>query len=141
MLSQVINAQVKGRAKARIPTLKQQSSFRDQESEPRESEDEREYYEDSTPESALQYSNSNQPQDEQNRVILVSNDDEYNGLFGQPTPSTRSRADINRPVSRTTSNIARTKDVQKETIQTIRNYSKVNDDGSFTFGNLFDIIK
>lgn len=136
MLSPVINAQIRGRTRGQITTYKQQTSSRVQENEPRDNEDEADYDEDSTPESALQYYNSNQPQDQHNRVILVSNDNEFNGLYGQPTPSTRSRNDFSRPLSKSTSNIARTKDVQKETIQTIRNYSKVNDDGSFTFGNL-----
>lgn len=134
MLSQTVNTQVRGRTRIRTNALRQQPAQRVQESEPQENEDAAEYDEDSTPEPALQYYSTSQGQDEQNRVVLVATDDEYNGLYGRPTPATRSRADYNRPALKTTAS-ARTKDIApKETVQTIRNYSKVNDDGSFTFG-------
>lgn len=117
----------------------QQQQQRQQDEEVEEGGD---YDDDSTPEPALQYYTTSQGQDEQNRVVLVSSDDEYglyNGKYGRTTPATRSRADFARPVPKSTSSAAaaaaRTKDIApKETVQTIRNYSKVNDDGSFTFG-------
>lgn len=140
MLSQIVNAQVRGRQRIR-PTAaalrqQQQAQRIQQENEQREAEEGGDYDEDSTPEPALQYY-STQGQDEQNRVVLVSTDDEYNGVYGRPTQAApRSRADYSRPVPKSTSSAtARSKDIApKETVQTIRNYSKVNDDGSFTFG-------
>lgn len=132
MLSQTVNAQTRGRS--RIRTNLRQLPQRAQQAEAA-NEEAAEYDEDSTPEPALQYYTTAQGQDEQNRVVLVATDDEYNGLYGKPTLATRSRADFNRPVPKSTSSSARTKDIApKETVQTIRNYSKVNDDGSFTFG-------
>lgn len=134
MLSQKVNAQIRSRARIRTNTLKKHHSPNAQEIESRGNGNSGDYDEDNTPEPALQYYNTPQVQDVQNRVVLVSADDELNGLYGHPTPSTRSRADFTRPIP-TTSNAARSKEVApKETVQTIRNYSKVNDDGSFTFG-------
>ncbi|XP_060523524.1 uncharacterized protein LOC132700318 [Cylas formicarius] len=82
-----------------------------------------------------------EPQDEQldprQRVVLVSSADQYNGLYGQPTASSRSAQDNYIPRGSTKSHEAsyRTKEPTKSPpVQTIRNYSKVNDDGSFTFG-------
>lgn len=67
----------------------------------------------------------------------VTNDD-YNGVYGQlTTPTPRSRIDYNRPAAKSSTVAPRTKDPQQTKappVQTIRNYSKVNDDGSFTFG-------
>lgn len=100
--------------------------------------------EDNRPQSAVQYYNAesseNIPQQQQDRrLVLVSTDDDYNGYYGQPTA--RPRADYNRPtaaplVARGTSPTPKTKDqaTRAPPVQTIRNYSKVNDDGSFTFG-------
>ncbi|XP_059610270.1 uncharacterized protein LOC132257403 [Phlebotomus argentipes] len=93
---------------------------------------------DSRAQPAIQYYSAAEPQDNQGRVILVASDDDYNGPYGQPT--LRQRADYNRPVpttrSQTAAPIARSKDhaTKPPPVQTIRNYSKVNDDGSFTFG-------
>uniref|UniRef100_A0A1B0D5Q1 Uncharacterized protein n=1 Tax=Phlebotomus papatasi TaxID=29031 RepID=A0A1B0D5Q1_PHLPP len=87
---------------------------------------------------AIQYYSAAEPQDNQGRVILVASDDDYNGPYGQPT--LRQRADYNRPSpttrSQTPAPIPRSKDhaTKPPPVQTIRNYSKVNDDGSFTFG-------
>ncbi|KAJ6638335.1 hypothetical protein Bhyg_11070, partial [Pseudolycoriella hygida] len=69
--------------------------------------------------------------------VLVSSDDEYNGLYGKPTtPTPRARVDYNRPVAKSSTAAPRLKDQGSKPppVQTIRNYSKVNDDGSFTFG-------
>lgn len=155
MLSQTVSAQTRGRARIRptasVVSARQQQLQRAQESERQQQQQQQQdeevaeggdYDDDSTPEPALQYYTTSQGQDEQNRVVLVSSDDEYNGLYGKygrTTPATRSRADFARPVPKSTSSsatiAARTKDIApKETVQTIRNYSKVNDDGSFTFG-------
>lgn len=125
-----INAQK--RTKVRTNPLK----LRDQDNDPRESDVGSDYDEDIPSEPASQYYSTPRNQDEQNRVLLVTADDEYNGLYGHPT--TRSRIDYNRPLSKSVPGAARSKEVPpKETVQTIRNYSKVNDDGSFTFGNPF----
>ncbi|XP_055676754.1 transcription factor SPT20 homolog [Lutzomyia longipalpis] len=93
---------------------------------------------DSKAQPAIQYYSAAEPQDNQGRVILVASDDDYNGPYGQPT--LRPRADYNRPTvatrPQTAAPIARSKDhaTKPPPVQTIRNYSKVNDDGSFTFG-------
>lgn len=136
LLLQKVNAQIRGRPRIRNNNLRHSS----QEIMSRDNGNSDDYDEDSTPQPALQYYNTPQNQNEQNRVVLVTADHEFNGLYGQPTPSTRSRADFNRPnsnIPKSTSNTVRSKEVSsKDTIQTIRNYSKVNDDGSFTFGKL-----
>ncbi|XP_063909241.1 putative mediator of RNA polymerase II transcription subunit 12 [Zophobas morio] len=82
-----------------------------------------------------------EPQDEEEepqprqRVVLVSTADQYNGLYGQPTAASRSSQDNYLPSSRKSLAALRAKDTPKTPpIQTIRNYNKVNDDGSFTFG-------
>lgn len=125
--------QPKSRARIRTNSLKQPQVRRGQDNEPRDNGDGADYSdEDNTSESALQYYNSQQA-DNQNRIVLIASDQDYNGLYGRPTTS-RARDGYSRPVPKTTSNASRTKDVSKETVQTIRNYSKVNDDGSFTFG-------
>nr|CAH7756651.1 unnamed protein product [Callosobruchus chinensis] len=79
-----------------------------------------------------------EPQEEegqQQQVVLVSSADRYNGLYGQPSSASSRREDnlIHRGHSKGTNEVARTKE-SKPPVQTIRNYSKVNDDGSFTFG-------
>lgn len=135
-MSQLTYAQ-RGRTRIRTssPSARQQPPQQQRIQEAQEAEDSADYDEDSTPEPALQYYSATQGQDNQNRVVLVASDDDYNGLYGRPTTiAPRPRADYNRPIAKATT-AARTKDVTpKETVQTIRNYSKVNDDGSFTFG-------
>lgn len=71
------------------------------------------------------------------RVVYVSSADQYNGLFGQSTAPSRNVQDNYIPQGRVSS--PHLKSRGKETakappVQTIRNYNKVNDDGSFTFG-------
>lgn len=75
------------------------------------------------------------PRDANQRVVYISSADQYNGLYGQPTASSRSSQEQEYvPVSRSKSTL-RTKEAPKQPpVQTIRNYNKVNDDGSFTFG-------
>lgn len=72
---------------------------------------------------------------------VVSSSDDYNGLYGQPTVATpRQRVDYSRPTAASAAHhsigIAKSKENQTKAppVQTIRNYNKVNDDGSFTFG-------
>lgn len=81
-------------------------------------------------------------QDNAARVVYI-NDDEYNSLYGQnqqQTVTPKSRADTFRPAtaraSGTPSPQPRSKDsgTKAPVVQTIRNFNKVNDDGSFTFG-------
>lgn len=134
---QTVDAQV-SRRRTRIrpnPVVQQQ---REELVEQQDNEEQAEYAdEDSTAGPALQYyqAAAAQPNEGQGRVVIVSSDDEYNGLYGRPTSGPRARADYNRPIAKSSSAIPRTKEsTTKETVQTLRNYSKVNDDGSFTFG-------
>lgn len=73
-------------------------------------------------------------------VVLVSSD-AYNGLYGRPTA--RGQTDVSAQQYRSaiassraiSAGRAKVKETSKQPpVQTIRNYSKVNDDGSFTFG-------
>ncbi|XP_068085207.1 daxx-like protein [Anabrus simplex] len=69
-------------------------------------------------------------------VVLVSSD-AYNGLYGRP--AVRTQTDVSEQQYRTAQSYSTPRTKVKETakqppVQTIRNYSKVNDDGSFTFG-------
>lgn len=90
--------------------------------------------EENTQQPALQYYTSDS-RNNNGRVVLVSSDDEYNGLYGKPTtPTPRARVDYNRPVAKSSTVAPRLKDQGSKPppVQTIRNYSKVNDDGEFT---------
>lgn len=133
LLTQTVNGQLRRRPSRVRPTTRQRV---EEEVEQQENDEQSEYgEEDNTPEPALQYYES-QPQDGQNRVVLVSSDDDYNGFYGRPTQPPRSRSDYNRPIAKSTTIAPRTKETgtKEPPVQTIRNYSKVNDDGSFTFG-------
>ncbi|XP_058127607.1 uncharacterized protein LOC131291274, partial [Anopheles ziemanni] len=83
------------------------------------------------------------PEGGQQLVLVAASEEDYNGQYGTPTP--RARADTQqqyqRPAAKSTTvqpAAARQKAPASESrappVQTIRNYSKVNDDGSFTFG-------
>ncbi|KAF7271499.1 uncharacterized protein LOC143201328 [Rhynchophorus ferrugineus] len=90
-------------------------------------------------EESVQYYSSEPQQevDDRQRVVLVSSDDQYNGLYGQQTASSRSSQEYSpRGAQRSQQLTAqRVKEAPKTPpVQTIRNYNKVNDDGSFTFG-------
>lgn len=96
--------------------------------------------EDSTPQPAIQYYTASQAREEdeeaQGRLVLVA-DDDYNGLYGRPNSGgARARADYIRPAAKSSTAAPRRKESESKEppVQTIRNYSKVNDDGSFTFG-------
>jgi hypothetical protein len=75
-------------------------------------------------------------QDEQPQDLVYINNEEN---FYQPTPTPRSRSEY-RPVTTARSQSIAPKSKPAENpnkqppVQTIRNYNKVNDDGSFTFG-------
>ncbi|XP_055616628.1 PAX-interacting protein 1-like [Toxorhynchites rutilus septentrionalis] len=87
---------------------------------------------------AIQYYRAQAREDEDPRqLVLVASDDDYNGQYGTPAP--RARADTYRPPVKVTTAapLAARQKVQEARappVQTIRNYNKVNDDGSFTFG-------
>lgn len=90
--------------------------------------------EDNTQQPALQYYTSDS-RNNNGRVVLVSSDDEYNGLYGKPTTaSPRARVEYNRPVAKSSTVAPRLKDhgSKPPPVQTIRNYSKVNDDGKLS---------
>lgn len=90
------------------------------------------------PQQAIQYYRAQARNEEEDprQLVLVASDDEYNGQYGTPTP--RARADTYRPKVTTAAPIQNARSKVPETrappVQTIRNYNKVNDDGSFTFG-------
>lgn len=87
---------------------------------------------------AIQYYRAQPRAEEEDprQLVLVASEDEYNGQYGTPTP--RARADTYRPKVTTAAPITNARQKVPETrappVQTIRNYNKVNDDGSFTFG-------
>lgn len=89
--------------------------------------------EDSQSQQAIQYYSA-EPQNQKGRVLLLAAEDEYNGNYAQP--QIRQRADYNVPSRQTQVHAPRTKEStpKEPPVQTIRNYSNVNDDGSFTFG-------
>lgn len=70
------------------------------------------------------------------------NEEEYQNLYGgQSTPGSRPRdyrpaVTTVRPLARAQTLAPRSKEPETKAppVQTIRNYNKVNDDGSFTFG-------
>lgn len=95
---------------------------------------------DNQPEQAVQYYRADKRADN-DEVVYVASDDEYNGVYGQTTARPRLENARQQPQSqRSTVTVApRSKSQQQNVVrappvQTIRNYNKVNDDGSFTFG-------
>uniref|UniRef100_A0A336LU31 CSON000740 protein n=1 Tax=Culicoides sonorensis TaxID=179676 RepID=A0A336LU31_CULSO len=92
----------------------------------------------------VQYYRADPRQDNEQRIVLVpasGSDEDYSDNY-RPTTA-RARADYNRPqqpqqIAYRSSTVApRRKDddvTKAPPVQTIRNYNKVNDDGSFTFG-------
>lgn len=101
-----------------------------------EQEQEADYIEeDNRPQQAIQYYTA-EPRQNPQQSVVITDDDEYNGLYGQPTPA-RPRIDTYRSSpTKAPTQAPRTKEqgTKAPPVQTIRNYSKVNDDGSFTFG-------
>lgn len=86
----------------------------------------------------IQYYAAEPQDDEQGGVVYISSADQYNGLYGQQAAS-RSGQDnyVQQPVrqSHAPQRLSKVKESPKQPpVQTIRNYNKVNDDGSFTFG-------
>lgn len=79
----------------------------------------------------------NEHQEDEQRVVYISSADQYNGLYGQPSSTPRSSQDnyISRGSHSASKASIPSKTKEKAPpVQTIRNYNKVNDDGSFTFG-------
>jgi hypothetical protein len=98
--------------------------------------------EEETSDEVVQYYRPQPKQDNAQELVYV-NEEEYQNLYGQSTPASRPRdyrpaVTTVRPLSRAQpQNLApRTKEPESKAppVQTIRNYNKVNDDGSFTFG-------
>lgn len=88
-------------------------------------------------EPTIHYYSAAEPQEgTEQRVVLVSAADQYNGLYGQPSAAPRLAQDNYIQQYRGAQPKApRAKESPKQPpVQTIRNYNKVNDDGSFTFG-------
>ncbi|KAK4881265.1 hypothetical protein RN001_004584 [Aquatica leii] len=88
---------------------------------------------------SVQYYAAEPRDSEDARVLYVSAADQYNGLYGQSTVSPRTHSQENYiPQSRgsasSTKSLRTKESVKAPPVQTIRNYNKVNDDGSFTFG-------
>lgn len=92
-------------------------------------------------EETVQHYAAAEPDDER-QIVLVSAADRYNGLYGQQA-SSRNSQDNYIPSSRASLAAAKAQAVSAQRVkeqpktppvQTIRNYNKVNDDGSFTFG-------
>lgn len=89
----------------------------------------------------VQYYRSQPKQDNAQELVYV-NEEEYQNLYGQATPASRPRdyrpaVTTVRPLARAHTLSPRSKDpegTKAPPVQTIRNYNKVNDDGSFTFG-------
>lgn len=85
-----------------------------------------------------------QPKQDNAQELVYVNEEEYQSIYGQSTPASRPRdyrpaaVTTIRPHTRTQPAPLqpRTKEPESKAppVQTIRNYNKVNDDGSFTFG-------
>ena len=97
--------------------------------------------EDNRAQQAVQYYRAQPKQDDEQQVVLVGNDEDYNGLYSTPAPRPTARQESYRPSPgsrvQATTLAPRTKqqpESKAPPVQTIRNYNKVNDDGSFTFG-------
>lgn len=96
----------------------------------------------------IQYYRSQQKQDDARELVYV-NEEEYQNLYAQQQQAPASRPRDYRPVVTTvrplqksihTTHAPRSKVNEEKAppVQTIRNYNKVNDDGSFTFGKYDD---
>ena len=89
----------------------------------------------------VQYYRPQAKQDTSQEELVYINDDEYQGLYGPSTPASRPRdyrpvGTTARPLVRSQTLAPRSKETETKAppIQTIRNFNKVNDDGSYTFG-------
>lgn len=76
-------------------------------------------------------------QDEQQQdLVYINNEDDYY----QPTPAPRARSDYRPATTARSHTVAPKSKVASDSgnkapqVQTIRNFNKINDDGSFTFG-------
>lgn len=93
----------------------------------------------------IQYYRPSPKQDDARELVYV-NEDEYQNIYAQQQQPSRPRdyrpvVTTVRPLPKAShSTLAPRTKVNEEKaapVQTLRNYNKVNDDGSFTFGNLF----
>lgn len=77
-----------------------------------------------------------EPQEEEGQVVLVSSADRYNGLYGQQQAAGRNAQSnyVQRNGQKEQVALRHKETPRQPPVQTIRNYNKVNDDGSFTFG-------
>lgn len=100
--------------------------------------------EEETSDEVVQYYRAQPKQDNAQELVYV-NEEEFQNIYGgQSTPAPRARdyrpaVTTVRPIARAQAQTLapRSKEPEKEKappVQTIRNYNKVNDDGSFTFG-------
>lgn len=92
----------------------------------------------------IQYYQPQAKQDNAQELVYV-NEEEFRTLYGQSTPAPRAQAQARdyrpavttvRPRTQPQALSPRSKEPENKVapVQTIRNYNKVNDDGSFTFG-------
>lgn len=93
-------------------------------------------YEQEEEQETVNYYAAEPQEDEGQQVVLVSSADRYNGLYGQQAASPRSQNNyLPRGSVKAQHETPRHKEAAKPPpVQTLRNYNKVNDDGSFTFG-------
>ncbi|XP_055525410.1 PAX-interacting protein 1-like [Wyeomyia smithii] len=107
--------------------------------DPQQSSAELDVEDDNRAQQAVQYYRAQAREDDEDprQLVLVASEDEYNGQYGTPAP--RARADTYRPAVKVTTAAPlsprhKVQEARPPPVQTIRNYNKVNDDGSFTFG-------
>lgn len=85
----------------------------------------------------IQYYSADPREDgQQQEIVYITSSDQYNGLYGQQQANPRAGTSRDNYIQQVpVKTAARTKEPNKAPpVQTIRNYNKVNDDGSFTFG-------
>ncbi|XP_055614717.1 mediator of RNA polymerase II transcription subunit 12-like [Uranotaenia lowii] len=135
LLAVSVEAQQQRRLRVRPRVLQQQQQLQQDSLEINSAEEE-----DSRAQQAVQYYRAQARQDVEDPrqlVLVAASEEDYNGQYG--APAARARADNARQVVRVTTAapLAARQKVQEARpppVQTIRNYNKVNDDGSFTFG-------
>lgn len=81
-----------------------------------------------------QYYDADPQEEAEQRVVYISSADQYNGLYGQPAASRSAQENYIPRGSIPKATVAPKAKDKAPPVQTIRNYNKVNDDGSFTFG-------
>ncbi|XP_053681851.1 PAX-interacting protein 1-like [Sabethes cyaneus] len=131
LLACLAEAQQPRRLRVRPRVLQQENSG--------ELVDSAEDVQDNRAQQAIQYYRAQAREDDEDprQLVLVASEDDYNGQYGTPAP--RARADTYRPAVKVTTAAPvaprhKVQEARPPPVQTIRNYNKVNDDGSFTFG-------